>query len=199
LIHASHIEQAGGIKQTIVKSERTQTMQLRKLFQLVLFAIAAIGLLMPTGIAQAKPNNPPYDTPDYPIVENPLGAYPELECSLYMPDQVYAGDEFEIEVKVWNSGDAKAKHVMLYGKATPKGYFQIHACDPNCTGTTTSLGHIKPNKSKWASYWVTAPHNKAGDFTFEFWVEAYDNVNAYCGWHEISVLGGQFFKMPPQQ
>jgi hypothetical protein len=125
--------------------------------------------------------------------------YPELECELYLPDEVHAGQEFEIEVKVWNSGNAKAKKVMLYGKATPSGYFQIHSCSPNCNGTKTSLGQIKPNKSKWASYWVTAPEDQAGDFTFEFWVEAHGGVDAYCGSHDLSVLGGQFFKVPPSQ
>jgi hypothetical protein len=116
----------------------------------------------------------------------------QLKCEVYMPDQVHSGEKFEIEVKVWNTGNHRVRNVKLFGKATPKGYFQIHSCEPNCNGTTTWLGQIRAGKSRWASYWVTAPQNKAGDFDFEFYAEAQGGAKAYCGLHELSVLGGQF-------
>lgn len=120
-----------------------------------------------------------------------------LECWVDMPYEVYIGEDFKIKVEVYNDSDYKAKKVTVYGKATPSGYFDVDSCSPNCNGTSANLGKIKGWNSKTAKYHVTAP-DEPGWYTFEFYADAHNAEQTYCGSYDIEVFGydDNFFVAP---
>jgi hypothetical protein len=120
-----------------------------------------------------------------------------LECWVDMPYEVYIGEDFKIKVEVYNDSDHKAKNVTVYGKATPSGYFEVESCSPNCNGTSANLGKIKGWHSKTAKYHVEAP-DEPGWYTFEFYADAHNAEQTYCGSYDIEIFGSDdnFFILP---
>ena len=145
---------------------------------LVLTLLGLLGGLAPTPVAQAAAPAAPAATYD---------AY--LECWVEMPYEVYIDQEFKIKVYVDNYSDYKAKKVKVYGHATPSGDFDVDG------STTASLGKIKAWGSKTAKYHVTAP-DEPGWYTFEFYAEAHNAEDAYCGSYDIEVKDDTKFLIP---
>jgi hypothetical protein len=163
--------------------------------RLVAFLLALVGIFMmqlPASVAYAAA---PALAVAAPAATNNDEAY--LECWVDMPYEIYIGEDFKIKVEVYNDSDHKAKNVKVFGKANPSGYFEVDSCSPNCNGTSANLGKIKSWNSKTAKYHVTAPH-EPGWYTFEFYAQAHNAEQAYCGSYDIEVFGydDQFFVLP---